>query len=380
VAQETRRRFTTLDALRGVAALVVVGSHMPDYTISRLLPGAHLAVDFFFVLSGFVISDAYLDELQRGLSPLRFMAVRLARFYPLYLVGTAIGAAVLAYEHWANPGFAPVSIMSLIASAAFLPTPPAWSAHPVLALPLDMPGWSLSWELFANAVLALLIWLKLWRGRLPLIVGLSGAGLFALALARHNLDVGAMAEDFWFGAVRVVYPFFAGMLLHQMWRGRRWGWRLPAPVGAMGLLAILAIAPPAGLRGAYEALASLVLLPLIVLISTGERPERVLQPIGRASYGIYVLHFPLLALTIPLVRRLTGVDLLSAGVLGSLAFMAAVVVLALALDRVFDRPARALLLRAVQRLAGSVHDPVRAVAVDPPLESASSSGSSGAGR
>lgn len=86
-----RHTFLTLDALRGVAALAVVVFHAPQYFGGWGLPTAHLAVDFFFCLSGFVLAHAYSKKLTTGqLSTYSFMRMRLFRLYPLYILGTSI--------------------------------------------------------------------------------------------------------------------------------------------------------------------------------------------------------------------------------------------------------------------------------------------------
>jgi hypothetical protein len=97
-----KREFTTLDGMRGIAALAVVTRHAPLYfeSVSIFVQSpmakapiavgpffeSYLAVDFFFALSGFVLAHAYGHRLATGMSPGRFMAIRLIRLYPLYVV------------------------------------------------------------------------------------------------------------------------------------------------------------------------------------------------------------------------------------------------------------------------------------------------------
>jgi len=86
-------RFVALDSLRGLAALLVVLHHIngAGYLLSLpLFRYGSLAVDFFFVLSGFVIAANYGERLTQGFSIGRFMALRLGRVYPLHLVVLAI--------------------------------------------------------------------------------------------------------------------------------------------------------------------------------------------------------------------------------------------------------------------------------------------------
>jgi peptidoglycan/LPS O-acetylase OafA/YrhL len=98
VVPSKNHRFLFLDALRGIAALLIVLYHAPKY-LGRALPhySAFLAVDLFFVLSGFVIAFSYENRLLRGLSFRSFVAARLVRLYPVYLLGTVVGFVLLLY-------------------------------------------------------------------------------------------------------------------------------------------------------------------------------------------------------------------------------------------------------------------------------------------
>lgn len=97
-------RYFTLDAMRGVAAIMVVLYHAGPVT-TVIAPAGYIAVDFFFALSGFVIAATYEARLRNGLTPLRFIRIRLTRLYPLYLVGLllgltkALGAWLVAAPH-----------------------------------------------------------------------------------------------------------------------------------------------------------------------------------------------------------------------------------------------------------------------------------------
>jgi peptidoglycan/LPS O-acetylase OafA/YrhL len=106
-AATRRHSFVILDALRGVAAAAVVTVHAPLFFHSVATPGsvpdasghapmtgplfeAYLAVDFFFLLSGFVLAHAYGEKLNDGMTSCQFMRCRLIRLYPLYLLALVI--------------------------------------------------------------------------------------------------------------------------------------------------------------------------------------------------------------------------------------------------------------------------------------------------
>ena len=76
--------FLELDAMRGVAAICVMLYHYsPFLSASKVLPSAYLAVDMFFLLSGFIIAHAYRARLLAGMSLGKFAVVRIIRLYPL---------------------------------------------------------------------------------------------------------------------------------------------------------------------------------------------------------------------------------------------------------------------------------------------------------
>src|ERR1700676_365401 len=88
LADATQRdRYLTFDALRGVAALAVVVFHIPELFGLPVQKSSSLAVDLFFILSGFVVEHAYGEHLRHEMTFSRFMLVRMIRLYPLYVIG-----------------------------------------------------------------------------------------------------------------------------------------------------------------------------------------------------------------------------------------------------------------------------------------------------
>ncbi|MGN1359501.1 MAG: acyltransferase family protein, partial [Kiritimatiellia bacterium] len=98
----SKPRFEVLDGLRGIAALLVVAFHLlesysgGDHT-RQILNHGYLAVDFFFVLSGFVIGYAYDDRWGQGLTLREFFKRRLVRLHPMVVFGTLLGAALFYF-------------------------------------------------------------------------------------------------------------------------------------------------------------------------------------------------------------------------------------------------------------------------------------------
>lgn len=139
------RHFQVLDGLRGVAAVAVVAHHFGSRSeLPGLVPRGYLAVDFFFVLSGFVLAHAYLGQLQKTLSTTEFLLKRWIRLWPMLLPGTLFGAIM---EIWrptlANPGVHSVQVVvALILGIAAIPLPWQTSMEQMI-FPINGPVWSL---------------------------------------------------------------------------------------------------------------------------------------------------------------------------------------------------------------------------------------------
>lgn len=173
--------------MRGVAALAVLVFHRRELLPTDLLGHGYLGVDFFFILSGFVIGYAYEKRLLEGRRPfLRFAATRFIRLMPLLALGVAVGlvvAIINALEaHWRG------GVVRAIASVplAIIPLP-----SPILRLPwlLDGPSWSLFFELAANFAFALAVpWLSRWR--LPFALAVAAIPLIAITFYANSINFG----------------------------------------------------------------------------------------------------------------------------------------------------------------------------------------------
>jgi len=309
-------RFLVLDGLRGIAAFAVILDHVASTTLRSWFPGRYLAVDFFFVLSGFVLAHAYGQRLREGrLSTGAFLKVRLIRLYPLYLLGLAIALIpplVIFLKGW---GGNPVAETMIVAGAGllFLPMPPVFTWTYGLLYPLNGPAWSLFFELIANivyAAIARFLSPRVFAVMLPVL-----AALTAFTVMRHTETEGPgwLWQHFDAGLARVLFDFFAGVAIYRL-RGARLsaGKGLPAIPAWLGvglLLAIFAV-PATGIwRQAFDTLAAIVLMPLLVTLVSGAKVNGRLGQLcgflGTLSYGVYVLHVPLMgvaALALDLVH------------------------------------------------------------------------------
>lgn len=306
-------RFLLLDGLRGVAAFAVILDHVPGGWLGDLIPGRYLAVDFFFVLSGFVLAHAYGRGLEAGGSPLDFMKARLIRLYPIYLLGFLIALSVVglgAARGWIGPGWADILTVAAF-GLLFLPAPVTEGYGDGALYPANAPAWSLFFELVANVVYALIARMLSWRV-LGVILGMSAAAA-AFTIARHG-DVrgpGWMWAHFDAGLARVLFDFFAGVAIYRLRMVLKLQ-ALPWWVVVAAFLGVIAAVPVGGWRVIYDIAAALVLMPMLVALASCAVVRGVVARLcaisGLLSYGVYVLHVPILGL-IRTAAAVTGVEL-----------------------------------------------------------------------
>jgi peptidoglycan/LPS O-acetylase OafA/YrhL len=296
-------RFHTLDGMRGLAAIIVLAFHIVQQRSMAALPFAGLAVDFFYVLSGFVVAHSYEARLASGQITLRaFARVRFVRLYPLAFLGILLGVvlalAAAALKH--TVGFADVASAAVL---AFLLLPsfvfPQWPT----AYPFNPAAWSLTFEAFANAVYAGLA-RHLGTGLLLAILVLGGGGLIWLAFARGGIGGGHDQADVLLGIPRVIFPFFAGVLLHRLPAARITG----SGAGAAMLAVLLAVLLAPSGWGAVTSLGCVMLLfPLLVWLGIANRPgpalARFFAVIGALSYPLYITQAAVLRIGLEVLRR-----------------------------------------------------------------------------
>lgn len=286
--------FVMLDALRGVAALLVVAHHLERSGLDfGLFSRAYLAVDFFFMLSGFVLSRAYDHCFAAGLGLAAFMKLRLRRLWPTMAIGIALGAAVA----WG--GAMPPGLLAARAIAALLFVPLAIGT--VHLFVLDGVQWSLFFELFAN----LLHGGPLKRAPVASLCRLlfvSVMLLFGVAYLHGDLTVGHVAAGWIGGFARVMAAYIGGMLLYRLWcRGGdsvprfNAGWALAGLTAALLAPALFPISwwwvDPLFVTIAFPAV-----LWLGATAAIAPRWRGLAAVSGAISYPLYAFHMPLLEL------------------------------------------------------------------------------------
>ena len=373
----SKPRFEILDGLRGVAAMIVVLFHLFETYSSgpsdQIINHGYLAVDFFFVLSGFVIGYAY-DDRWRRMSILGFFKRRLIRLQPMVVLGTLIGAFWFYFGD--APGFELVMqtpwwklLLIMALGCIMFPTPPSMDIRGWQEInSLNGAQWSLMWEYVANILYAMFV-RRFSTVVLALFVGLSALLTIDLAL---NFDVfgllvvrdyakftviggfGLTPDQVYIGICRLLYPFFGGLLLFRMSK-----WRIRIKHGAMTWCSLVVVAtlavPHIGgqshqwLNGLYCAVIILLVYPAIVAAGAGSelkgrKTTALCKFLGMISYPLYITHYPMIYVQMNWAAQHADAPLgTHIWVAGSI-FIASVAV-AYASVKVYDIPVREWLLR-----------------------------------
>ena len=290
-------RFESLDAWRGICALLVAMEHLnTDGFLRRndLVHHAYRFVDFFFVLSGFVIAHAYRDGIQRDRREARpFLIRRIGRLWPLHvamlgaLIVVELGLVVGAHAGFSMGPRPFTGRDSLAAIAPNVLLVHSWGF--MSQTTWNTPSWSISTEMFAYLLFAGLCAIApaRWLDRIAAVI-LVGSAAVLLFVA----PIG-MQSTYDYGLLRCTYGFMMGVLVR-----RAWGWHAPR-VGLAGELAVLAavIGAVAFLPAGWPALAVTPVFAVAVWVFASEdgaisRQLRRAWPqaLGAWSYSIYMVH------------------------------------------------------------------------------------------
>jgi peptidoglycan/LPS O-acetylase OafA/YrhL len=288
--------YPILDGLRGTAAILVVIFHLFEayFPVMANHPMHHgyLAVDFFYLLSGFVVGYAY-DDRWGKMTIKDFFKIRLIRLHPLVILGVAIGAVCFWFDPYTNLGHQ-VGLLKLIGvmliGFTLLPSPDirGWGETHCL----DGPCWSLFQEYIANLIYAL-FGRKMSKIVLWIIVVASAIALTRVSVLRGDLGTGWGYETFWIAVRRMMFPFFAGLLLFRTGKLIK----IPRAYTICSLvLALLFIFPTYKFNGWYEAACIIIIFPMIVAAGAGGkisgRWAKLCAFSGAISYPIYIVHYP----------------------------------------------------------------------------------------
>jgi peptidoglycan/LPS O-acetylase OafA/YrhL len=334
-----RNRYYVLDMLRGIAAIMVVAYHMGLNMPPMFARAGYLAVDFFFLLSGFVLAAAHERRLGRSETAWWFIRQRILRVYPLYFLGTAMGVAELLGQRVLGI-ITPFRWLAAMAATSVLMVPYPFG---LTLYPLNFVAWSLALELLVNVAMALSLY-RLSTAALALVVG-TGAAFVAVTTYGHGtIDMGTNWPQVLGGFGRVLYSFPMGMILFRLWGNsapRRTWWAL---LPCVPLVAAMAAGFPLGLRVPAEIVVALLVSPAVVLagirLDVPGPAEAFCKWLGALSFPLYAIHAPTMFFIHRLRPHLPIPEAVSFTIcLGGLIFAASL------LSTLYDVPARRLLGR-----------------------------------
>jgi peptidoglycan/LPS O-acetylase OafA/YrhL len=298
-----RERFVALDGLRGIAAICVVIFHgLGGYGLQAYLPHAHLAVDFFFMLSGFVLANAYTHRIAGGMTVKQFLLIRLVRLYPLYAVGLLLGFGIFCAKVYLQRKDIAVAELgeALFLALWFLPTSQELAQGWETAFPLDPPAWSLFFEWLANIAWSAIL-VHLARPKLAILLCLLGAGYFAQSLHFDGVRGGNFYDNLDLGFLRVAFPFLAGVMLFTA-KPRPDSEPRDLRVLALVVFLVVLLALPwerMGVsQGLFEGAAVCFAFPALIFLGAKVFPTRhaamIMSWLGEISYAVYIVHYPLI--------------------------------------------------------------------------------------
>lgn len=331
-----KKTYNTLDALRGIAALAVVIFHAKRLLGWDAVPGGYLAVDFFFVLSGFVIAYAYDRRLGAQLSSKEFIWGRYVRFYPLYFAGFVAGLlyelGMIAIRH---PQAVSVKtlVTASVASLLFLPFPFGQRGNNIFAF--NVPSWSLFYELVVNAIYAVIF--RFLTVRVLRIVSVVSGLIFGSGIVASGTgDIGALADQATLAIARTIFSFSVGVLIY---RNGPNAVRFPL-IGIFCLLIIPMLAPAGPV---VNIIFVFIISPLVVMLGSSVEPQHVrlvrcFRFLGMISFPIYAMHRPVLSFA-QFISKRTDIS----PVIMLVAVICMLVAVSPLIERFYDRPIRTVL-------------------------------------
>jgi len=319
---DTKPHYELLDGLRGVAALLVIWYHVFEGfafagggMITSINHG-YLAVDFFFMLSGFVISYAYDDRLGRSMNFKDFFKRRLIRLHPMVIMGVLIGVVFYILQggvKW-DGTTVPASLIIIAAVSGMLLIPAIPGASYDIRgngemFPLNGPSWSLFFEYIGNILYAFVIHrfsnkvLAIWTG----VLGL-GLGYFALTDAAGYGSIGVGwtldAVNLIGGLLRMLFPFSLGMLLARNFKPIKTKgtfWICPILLVLLFHIPYVAGNGTISYNGIFEMLCLTIIFPILIWVgasgnTTDKRSTKIFKFLGDISFPVYIIHYPIMYL------------------------------------------------------------------------------------
>lgn len=314
-------RYDALDGMRGVAAIAVMLYHYTMYSSPSLFQHAHVAVDIFFILSGFVIAHSYGKRLtDRSMNSAEYLMRRIIRLYPMFLIGLLLGVLVFYMYHRAGlSDFTTNEITNaLLYNTFFIPSLSRKATYDFGSIevllpqifPINPPAWSLFFELLASIAFIFVVNFRQKTLFVALLISyvimIINGILVSVANNRLGieLDQGWAPDNMLGGCLRVFFGFFLGVFIYRISRGDRLHtWkelcqRYFSNITYIYIILILVFIFPKSFKGLYEAFILICIAPALVFsgstIDIGHGfTKKMAIYLGWISYPVYCLHYPI---------------------------------------------------------------------------------------
>lgn len=360
-------RYEILDGMRGVAAICVMLSHFLTYLNLKLFNTGDLAVDFFFILSGFVLAKSYGNRLYEDMSIGEYAIRRWIRLYPMFIAGLVLGSfsLYLLIQNQLAGYTNGMLLEGLLMNSFYLPyfnhvlvqgaTGQNDSLGPIF--PTNPPSWSLLFEAIASVAFVFLCRLK--TRMLTVFVAINFFWLVAMALVLNDffspfgfvIGIGMGTDTFIGGFPRVFYSFALGLLLYRAretiaavkWIGWLRKWSSHSYV--IYALLVATFINPKTLKGSLNLVSLLTVAPYLVhvgseVVCNSRVSLKTAVFLGWISYPLYCVHYPIGRIVFLLASKYN--------ISNTLALVAAVLLsmlTAIVLTKIYDQPIRTYLLK-----------------------------------
>jgi peptidoglycan/LPS O-acetylase OafA/YrhL len=322
--EQTRMHFRVLDSWRGIAALLVAIFHLNVYSAIYPLDfirNGYLFVDFFFVLSGFVITHSYAGRLGTLEDLGSFAVRRLGRLWPLHVVVLLAFVAVESAK------------AVLAARGASFYIPPFTGANSLHTLPMNLafaqsfgleqqltwnpPSWSICAEFWTYLIFAGALFVgTTWLGRIRFAAAgliatmLVGSAATLIMFGQHGIDA-----TYDLGLVRCLYGFLVGHVTYRLWQAASRARFNTGFLEAAALIAVVVYVSVVGRTG-YSFFAPLVFAVVVLVFAFESGPvsrlmsNRANDWLGRISYSLYMwqafIIFNFVDRPVSIIEKMTG--------------------------------------------------------------------------
>ena len=364
---DSKAHYPILDGLRGVASIVVIVFHVFEAFTGgnrfiQIINHGYLAVDFFFLLSGFVVAYAY-DDRWGKMTTWDFYKRRLVRLQPMVVMGSLIGAALFYFQ--VSPIFPNIAgtgvwkmLLIMLIGCTLIPVPISMDIRGWQEMhPLNGPAWSLFFEYIANILYAVIV-RRFSKLLLSIFVSLAACMMIGyLVLGTQGDLIGGWSinkEQLFIGFTRLLYPFFAGVLLcraGKLIHVKNAFWWCSALIVISMSIPRIGDEQHVWMNGIFDAFCVIIIFPVIVSIGAGgilhsATSARLCKFLGDISYPLYITHYPIIYIYTAWVvdnKKLIGAESMLVGLL----VVVVSIVLAYACLKLYDEPVREWLKKKV---------------------------------